>query len=235
MFQTIAVIGAKGFVGKAICNEAEKRRLNLIRIHRGDDIENLVKEAAVVIHAANPSARYAAEKNPHTDFMESVEKTHKIKILSGNRKVVLISSISARTQLYTVYGRHRRASELILDDRRNLIVRLGPMFGEGKRTGPLYDIINNNTVYVGEDTRYAYVNVAYNAKKILDLINTVGVIELGAKNSIGLAELKEILNSSSNFTGPDDTQIPLKADPNAPDARDVIPFALNIKRSEITS
>ncbi|MBA7536263.1 hypothetical protein ES705_28526 [subsurface metagenome] len=230
MSRVIAVIGAKGFVGGAICNETKRRsEFELVRVHRGDDIENLIKKADVVIHAANPSKRYFAERNPQVDFVESVEKTYRIKQSAKKKKLILISSISARTQLYTVYGRNRRACEMIADDPQNLIVRLGPMFGGDKNVGALHDILVNNPVYVSEKTKYAYVNIEYNGKKILDFIDYTGLIEIGAKNSIELRELKEILGSSSEFTGPDDTQIPLNPQPDTPDARDVISFALSIK------
>ena len=46
-------------------------------------------------------------------------------------------------------------------------------------------------------------------KKIIDLIDESGLIELGAKNAIELGELKNILGSSSEFSGEDDTQIAL--------------------------
>ena len=233
MSQIIAVVGAQGFVGGAICNEVMKKDgFELIRVHRGNNMEDLVKKADIVIHAANPSKRYFAENNPEVDFMESVEKTHKIKQLARGKKMILISSISARTQLNTVYGRNRRACELIVDVYSSLIVRLGPMFGGSKHTGALYDIINNNTVYVSEKTKYAYVNVTYNAKKVLDYIDINGLIELGAYNSIELGDLMIILGSSSKFSGINDTQIPLYPPSDAPDARDVIAFSLAIKHKK---
>ena len=226
MSKTIAVIGAKGFVGGAICNEVTKRDgFELIKVHRGDNIENLLKDADIVVHTANPAKRFFAEQNPEADFMESVEKTYRIKKMAKGKKFILISSISARTQLNTVYGRNRRACELIVDDGQSLILRLGPMFGEDKHIGPLHDIINNRPVFVSGKTKYAYVNVAYNGGKILDLIDQAGLIELGARNSIELDELKKVLGSSSSFTGSEDTQVPLGPQSDAPDARDVISFA----------
>ena len=231
MLRTIAVIGAKGFVGSAICEEIEKRKeFKLIRICRGDDIALLVREAEVVIHAANSSKRFFAEKNPEIDFFESVEKTFKIKQLARGKKLILVSSISARVQLNAAYGRHRRACELIVDEGQSLIIRLGPMFGESKEVGALNDILNNRPCYVTEKTRYAYVNVAYTAKKIIDLVDHIGVIELGAKNAIELGELKKILGSGSTFSGSDDTQIPLQPQSDAPDAREILNFALNLRK-----
>ena len=227
----IAVIGAAGFVGSAVCQEVIRRGdYELIRVLRRDNAKLLIEDADIVIHTANPSKRYFAEKNPKSDFIESVEKTFILKRLFTDKKFILISSISARTQLETVYGRNRRACELIVNDYQGLIIRLGPMFSEQKRNGALYDIIKNNNVYVSEDTEYAFVNVRYNARKIIDLIDEVGLIELGARNSVRLSDLKQILKSSSVLKGPNDTQVPLNPPLDAPDVKDVIAFAVEMKR-----
>ena len=60
------------------------------------------------------------------------------------------------------------------------------MFGGNKKVGALHDILRNDPVFVSDKTKYAYVNVSYNAKKIIDLIDESGLIELGAKNAIEL-------------------------------------------------
>ena len=230
MLRSIAVIGARGFVGAAICKEINGRPdYDLIVIHRSDDIASLISKAEVVIHAANPSKRFFAQNNPQSDFVESVEKTFTVKHLVKDKKFILISSLSARVQHDTVYGRNRRACELIVDDGRSLIVRLGPMYGDGKRVGALYDLLRNNPVYVCEETQYALVDVAYNARKIVDFIDRVGLIEIGARDSIRLGKLKTILGSSSSFSGHDDTQMPIDPPPDAPGVRDAIDYALSLK------
>lgn len=221
----IAVIGAKGFVGEAICQEIESRvDLELIRISRGDNIEDLIKRAEIVIHTSNPAKRFAAEKNPESDFIETIQKTFKILQFCKNKKIVLISSLSARTQLNTHYGRHRKACEIIIDTGKNLIVRLGPMYG-GKRTlDSIHDILFNRTVYISGKTKYAYVDVAYSAKKIIDLIDEKGIFEVGAKNGIELDEIKNYFKSDCVFEGYDDTQIPINPPNDAPDAKEVLMF-----------
>lgn len=232
MIRTIAVIGAKGFVGSAICRALEARReYRLVRICRGDDISRLAKPADIVIHAANSAKRFWAENNQQADFVDTVEKTARIKELSRGKKIVLVSTVSARLQLQLAYGRHRRACELIVQDGESLIVRLGPMFGEGKEVGALHDILNNRPCYVSEATRYAYVPVEYNAQKIVELVEQKGIVELGARNAIALGELKRAVGSDSVFSGPDDSQLPINPPADAPDAQDAIAFALSLKKA----
>ncbi len=227
--KSVAVIGSNGFVGSEISKQIKlSRNYKLIPIIRGDDIESLISSADIIIHSANPAKRFFAEQNPEQDFLESVEKTSEIKALARNKTLVLISSISARTQLDTVYGRNRRSCELITDENESLIIRLGPMYGEGKSIGALNDIINNRKVFVASSTKYGFVDVEYNAKKIVSLLDQsikVGLIEIGSKNGISLEFLRDELGSSSTFEGDDDTQIPIDPPLDAPDAYDVLSFA----------
>ena len=230
--KTVALIGANGFVGSEIANAiVAEKQYSFIPVTRDDNLEEAIKKAEVVIHAANSGKRFFAENNPEIDFKESVEKTSIIRKLSINKRLILISSISARTQLDTVYGRNRRSCELIADTDNSLVVRLGPMYGAGKSIGVLNDIINNKKVYAAQTTKYAFVDIKYNAQKIVSLINKntlKGIIEIGAKNGISLEFLRNTLESASTFEGKDDTQIPISPDNDAPDANAVISFAKSI-------
>ena len=225
MKRAVAVLGANGFVGSTICKEIMKfENFDLIRVARSDDMAKSIQKADLVIHSANSSRRYYANNNPEDDFFDTVEKMAEIRSLVGEKKMILISTASARVQLDTPYRRNRRACELMVNQSKDLIFRLGPMFGEKNYKGPLYDIIKNNKVYVSEKTRYAYVSVEYNAKKIVELLDKTGIIELGAKNAIELGHLKEQLGSTSVFQGADDTQVLLTQQKDAPDSFDVVTF-----------
>lgn len=228
----IAVIGSNGFVGSEISNEIKNsKNFSLLPVIRGDNLEDAICQADAIIHSANSAKRFFAENNPEEDFHESVEKTAIIKEITKNKPLIIISSISARTQLHTVYGRNRRSCELISDPSKSLIVRLGPMFGIGKSVGVLNDIINNRKVFAASSTKYAFVDVKYNAKKIVSFLtedHLRGIIEIGAKNGISLESLRNSLNSDSVFEGRDDTQIPIDPPDDAPDANEVISFAKSL-------
>ena len=110
----IAVIGANGFVGKAIAAVIKSDGKNeLIGVVRGDDVQSKIKSADLIIHAANPAKRFIAESDPTADFNETVIKTSQLLQFSRNKKFVLISSLSCRTQLNKNYGRNRRSCELL--------------------------------------------------------------------------------------------------------------------------
>jgi len=229
MVKKIAVIGSSGFVGNAICEVIDKKsNYQCIRVTRNDDLKFSIKNADIIIHAANPSKRFWAEQNPEIDFQESVAKTSFIKENTAGKKIILISSISARTQLHTVYGRNRRACELIIGNEKNLIIRLGPLYGSKKFQGALFDILSNRTVFLSGDSEYAYAPIEYCGKKIISSLSSSGMMELGAFNSIKLSELARILGSTSHFQGDHDSQIPKDFQSDAPDAYDVIDFSRNL-------
>lgn len=221
----IAVIGAKGFVGRAICREIDTRpNLKSVPIIRGDDIGFLSTNAQIIIHAANPAKRFQAENNPRKDFEETVLKTFNITQICCNKKIILVSSISARTQLDKHYGKHRRACEVLVENTKNLIIRLGPMYGSERKEDTIHDLINNKKIYLCGSTKYAYISVEYAAKKIIDSLNLNGLREIGARNSISLQEIKSKLNSKSIFEGFVDNQVPIDPFEDAPFAEEIFEF-----------
>jgi nucleoside-diphosphate-sugar epimerase len=224
--KTIAVIGANGYVGSQICQELEtSSQYRLIRVLRGDSLDDSIREAEVVIHAANPSRRFKAESDPQHDFAETADKTNCILTLAKGKKFLLISSLSCKTQMNTNYGRNRRFCELLALAAGGVVIRLGPMFGGNRKQDTLHDLLAGRQIFVSSKTRYAYVDVKWVGSKIVELIKAVpGCYEIGACNSVSLAELSEYFDSKSIFTGVDDTQIPEMED-EGPDARLVIDYA----------
>jgi nucleoside-diphosphate-sugar epimerase len=226
--KSICIIGANGFVGKALCRQLQKMpQYKLIKITRKDNMKKLIQQSDLIIHSANSSKRYFANQNREEDLFDTLEKMLKIISYANQKKIILISTISARVQLQTSYGRHRRACELLLDEKKDLIIRMANMFGQGNAKGALSDIVNNRIVYADKKTKCAFVDVKYNAAKVVDLIDKVGIIELGAKNFIELGEIAKQIGSTSTFQGSLDTQLPEISQPDAPDIKKVFDFIKN--------
>ena len=222
----VAVVGANGFVGSQVCNAlAVNERYRLIRVVRGDNLEEFIRQSDVVIHAANTARRFKAENDPQSDFEETVTKTFRLLSFAKGKPFLLVSSLSCKTQMNTNYGRNRRACELLVLAHGGTVVRLGPMFGGSRKQDTLHDLLVGRPIYVAPETRYAYVDVSWVGTKIVELISSAsGVHEIGAHNAISLSDLRDYCGSKSIFSGSDDTQIP-EPGLDGPDANLVLDYA----------
>jgi dTDP-4-dehydrorhamnose reductase len=223
----IALFGSKGFVGSEILKSLKKLNQDVLEITRENFEENLGKEFEYVINAAMPAARYKAKNNPEWDFDETVIKTADIFYKTKFKKFIQISSISARCQKNTVYGRHKLAAEAIVDDGNSLIVRLGPMYGDNLKKGVLIDMLDGLKVYVGENSKYSFTPVKFIGEWVAKNLDKKGIQEVGAKNSISLKDLKNELGLEGEFEGEDDFQEINNSEPNSPDVNLVVDFMKN--------
>jgi len=127
--------------------------------------------------------------------------------------------------LHTVYGRHKLAAEALLEPDTSLIVRLGPLYHESLVKGALIDIINNRTVYVSGDSKYAFTPLDWVCSNIMRNIDKNGVIEMGAKGYVTLQSLAKVVGSVSVFEGEVDDQTFSDKEDDQPLANAVIDFA----------
>tara|TARA_B100000579_G_scaffold417273_1_gene413647 strand:+ start:703 stop:1389 length:687 start_codon:yes stop_codon:yes gene_type:complete len=226
--KSIALIGSNGFVGNSIQKHLLKDKNIIVTCVTKENYEKArnEKEYDILINAAMPSKRYWAKKNPSKDFIETVEKTFKIINNWKSSKIIQISSISARSQLNTIYGRNKAAAEKLLDTQNNLILRLGPMYGKSLNKGVLIDMKNNDPVYVSKESLYSFAPVDWVGEWISKNMHLSGIFDVGGNNAIKLSEVAQRIGSRSNFSGDIDNQIITKAIKKAPEARDVIDFIL---------
>ena len=226
MTKVIAVIGAKGFVGSVLCDHLRNSGFTVMEVTRGT-YESARRNQAVdyVFNCAMPSGRFWAKNNSDSDFTETVEKTFKITSDFPQSKIIQISSISARVQLDSVYGRHKLAAEALLDPDKHLVIRLGPLYHPAMTKGALIDIINNKKVFLSGKTKYAFTPLRWVCDAILQHIDCRGVLELGSEGYVVLEELAASLGSSSDFQGISDDQVFLNGPNGRPQAQDVIAFA----------
>jgi len=224
--QTVAVLGAAGYVGKSVAAAVLASPLyRLIPVVRGQNLDEALEGSDLVIHCANPAGRFQANHDPERDYKETVEKTAMIMAAAKNRKCLMVSSLSCRTQTSTPYGSHRLECERLALRAGAVVVRLGPMFGGERVNDTLHDILAGRRVFVADSTCYGYADVAWAGVKLLDFFSAgSAVYEIGAKNSISLGELAKHFCSPSTFSGPDDTQVAEGCE-TGPDARKVLKFA----------
>lgn len=232
---SIAVIGAGGWVGRALCEALAKNRDHAVTAVTRDSYERAKASAYdVLINAAMPSARFRAKTDPAWDFTETVAKTAGLLYGWNFKKFVQVSTVSARCQPDTVYGRHKAAAEALCAGGGSLIVRLGPMYGPTLSKGVLIDMLEGRPVYVDGDSRYGFAPLEFSAAWIAGNLQRSGVVEVGAKNAIALKDVAKRLGTPVRFEGPVDHQEMRDPGPDFPDARLVLDY-LDAARKRVNS
>lgn len=222
---SVALIGANGFVGSQIGAALSlKPGVLLVPVTRADHEHLRAASYDVLINAAMPAARFRAKNNPEEDFVETVKKTSDLLHRWRFKKFVQISSVSARCQLDTVYGRHKAAAEKLCDFGDNLVVRLGPMYGPGLKQGVLIDMLEAKKVYIDPSSRYAFAPLSFVSTWIAANLHRYGLTEVGARDALSLREVAEHLGAKSEFEGAVDHQEIQNPAADFPSARDVFAF-----------
>ena len=161
-----------------------------------------------------------------------VEKTNFFTSKFKFKKFVHISSVSARCQLNTVYGKNKKKSEdIVAKNPNNLIIRLGPIYGDSLDKGVLIDMLKSKTVYIDGSSQYSFTDTKWIGNWLVDNINKYsGVKEIGSKDFIVLAELAKKINSKSNFEGVVDNQIIEDLEEYESKSNDVYKFLNDFKK-----
>ena len=220
----IAVIGSGGYVGSALSEALSRSKHTVARVTRENYFEMRDKAYDIVVNCAMPSGRFWAKNNPEKDYEETVEKTAQLLKEWKFKKFVQISTVSARCQLDTVYGRHKAAAEALCNYGDNLIVRLGALYGGAMKKGVLVDMLAGKKVYVDGASRYSFVSVDFCAQWVAANLARSGTVEVGGKNAITLTDVARHLGKDTEFEGDLNHQDIAEPEADFPEARDVLGF-----------
>lgn len=220
----IGVVGFKGFVGSSIYEKLFVKH-EVIGIDRNNYFKNQSTNYDILINSAMPSKRFWAKLNPEKDYEETVIKTKNLMRDYNYSKFIHISSVSARCQPETIYGKNKKKSEDLVKKNNNyLIIRLGPMYGNKLNKGVLIDLVNNKKVFCNSNSKYSFTNLDFISSWISRNLKFSGLIELGSQNYIILDKLREIINSKSKFEGDIDNQLIISENKYNQDSYDVVKF-----------
>jgi len=196
----IAVIGANGFVGKNLV-KVLKTKHKIIKITRETKFTSFYKDFDLFIHSANSSKKYEASNFPLRDFKNSVKLTKKIINHFGNKKIILISTISANNEK-NIYSKNRKLCEnlILKKNKDNIIFRLSVLFNFNSKRGILYDLIKGKKIYIDKNVLINPITIEEVAKYILTNIKSKQRIhEIGSIDKFKLSYIKNIIGSTSKF------------------------------------
>ena len=238
---SVAVVGAGGYVGSALCealhvmnshsSPEENKIVRVVPVTR-DSCKALSREKYdVIINCATGSKRFWANQNPEQDFIETVDKTDNLISKWDYKKFIQISSVSARCELDSVYGKHKLLAEKLCQSKENcLIVRLTATYGPTLSKGVLIDILKGK-VYVSGESRYAFSPLSFVTGWIAGHLDKTGLVEIGARNTISLQEVADRLNLKVEFGSRIENQEIQNPEESFPDAAGVLSFMYNMKQS----
>lgn len=227
----IALIGSNGYVGNALY---EQLRLSSKHSVFGVTRENYAamkqREFDIVINSAMPSGRFWAKNNPQQDFIETVKKTADLLYGWKFKKFVQISTVSARCQLDTTYGRHKAAAEKLCEFGEHLIVRLGALYSKGMQKGVLMDMLGDKTVFADGASRYSFISLEFCAQWIASNLNQKGIVELGGRHAIALKDVAKHIGAKVKFETEVDHQDIENPSKDLPEASEVFNFLDKFKK-----
>lgn len=197
----VSIIGPKGLIGKQLVKNFNNKGIKVLKVGRKFKFSEIEKKYRIIIHAANSGKKFEAKKNPKLDYENSVKLTNKIAKIFKDRKIILISTISCRTE-NNVYSKNRKLCENIIlkSSKKNIIFRLPVIFNNKSKRGILYDLLKNKNIYSDKNSIINPVTIDQICYYIFKNLNSKKKIhEIGSYDKIKLFELAKIVNSKSKF------------------------------------
>lgn len=191
----IGVIGANGFVGKAICKE-----LRADEITRDNYEKRCGTKYDVLINANGNSCKWQANAHPVNDFSLNVKSVYKTMFDFKFKKYIYISSYDAHKN--NSYGLHKLLSEEIVKHYAdNIILRCPIIIGKNMKKGFLYDALNCIPLYVNRDSEYQIITNTDLSILISILIkkNASGSYNVGSRDTVRAGDLTVLLDRKVSY------------------------------------
>ena len=97
--------------------------------------------------------------------------------------------------------------------------------------GALFDVLNRNHLYVDIASAYNYIDVDVAAKYIISNVNTNGILNVGARDTISLLEISKFAQTNPTYEGRLERISFDVCNESLPGAKDVLSFvAIQKKR-----
>jgi nucleoside-diphosphate-sugar epimerase len=187
MAKKIGILGANGFVGRALVDHFVKSGYEVTAITRENFSKYNNSHFDIFLDAAGNSKKFIADENRMLDFDLTVRHRMQTLISFTAPLHVHISSVDVyqdltdptqNTEETTVdlsansnYGFTKRLAEMLVQRHAPqwLIFRLSGMVGPGLSKNPVYDIANGLPIRIHPDSSYQFCSTEY----VANLIRTV--------------------------------------------------------------
>jgi nucleoside-diphosphate-sugar epimerase len=206
------VMGGKGLVGSSLVSKLISNGIHVISIDKGNYKEYIGESCDLFINANGNTFRYKANSQPLWDYNYSVNSV----VNSFNDfkciKYIYISTIDVYNNPYETkfniedvyidstkldyYGFHKWLSETLVKKycTNSIILRLGSVLGKHMKKGPIYDLLNNNKLYMSKSSKLTFIDTDSIANVILLLMlkQTNGeIFNVSGTGNINVGELMD--------------------------------------------
>lgn len=207
---TCLVLGARGFVGSAVCRQARARGYRLIEVEADDYDRHAGAACDILINANGNSRKYLAERDPKLDFDLSVRSV--LRSLHDFKPALYVhlstmdvypekadpalntESAPIEPERLSRYGFHKHLAEQAVRyyAGRWLIFRMAGFVGPGLWKNSIHDLLKGRPLRVHPDSQYQYLHTADLARLVLDAAESGAEGEIFNAAGDGLVRLREV-------------------------------------------
>jgi len=198
----IAIIGARGLVGRAIYDRIKKDH-DVTGITRSNYLLHTGSEYDVLINANGNSHKFWANQNPLGDYRFSVQTVAESLFDFKYKKYIFISSIDAE-EPRGHYGFNKRIAEDIVKQYAGVwqIVRLCLVVGQNMNKGPVYNIKHCKPIYLTSGSTLQLISDKAVAESIDQIMAGPPnhLYRMYSTGSITIREIGEVLKKPLNIS-----------------------------------
>jgi nucleoside-diphosphate-sugar epimerase len=215
----IFILGGNGFLGSSIVNYCIENNIAHQSITKKNYSRFFDQHCNIFINCNGNSKKFLANEDPILDYNLSVNSVYEsIKDFSFDKYIYLsssevyndtskkeltIESGEINSEKLSFYGFHKYISELLVKKHceKYLILRLGGFVGHGLKKNPIFDLINNQNLWISMNSSLQFINIKTFANYVFRLITqdvTNEIINIAANEPVCLKDVYDLVNSQSN-------------------------------------
>jgi len=214
----IAILGANGMLGSDLVNYFSET-FEVTGITRENYKENIDKNFDILINANGNSRRYWANQNPEADYEASVLSVKNSLNDFKFSQYIFISSSDIYpehgnpqknnedtvidTNLLEPYGLHKYQAEQLVNKLSSYtILRCSAMLGRNLKKGIIFDLKNNQSLFVTKESYLQFITTAAVAEIIEYIIlNNINkeIFNCGGVGHVTIEEIADLMTTPLNF------------------------------------
>lgn len=225
--KTLAIIGGNGMLGSDLVKYLSQSFL-VTSISKKNYSQFINHSFDTVVNANGNSRRFWAIKNPLEDFTASTISVYKSLFDFKFETYIYISSsdvyVNHSSRTYTFedqiqdssklssYGLHKYLSEKIVEShcKSYVILRAAMLLGQNLKKGPIFDILNNKSLYISESSRLQMITTKEIANVITFLVNEKiinTIFNMGGKSTVDFKKMKTYFSAPISFADGAEKQV----------------------------